>query len=81
MTPDMTPLDALQKAIDHLGGASSLASAIGVASNAPSMWKTRENVPAEHCLLIERATGGVVTCEDLRPDVAWEVIRAEPAKA
>src|SRR5688572_26318372 len=42
-------------------------------------------VPAEHCLAIERATREVakekcdptliVTCEELRPDVAWGVIR------
>lgn len=26
-------------------------------------------------ILIERETAGAVRCEDLRPDVAWEVIR------
>lgn len=36
--------------------------------------------PAEHCPTIERATrekGQVVTCEQLRPDVAWEVLRMQ----
>ncbi len=37
------------------------------------MWKKRGNVPAEHCPAIERATG--VRCEELRPDVAWSVLR------
>ncbi len=39
-------------------------------------------VPAERCPEIERATGGAVTCEELRPDIAWDVLRKpEPAKA
>ena len=33
-------------------------------------------IPAEHCPAIERATGGAVRCEELRPDVAWSVLRA-----
>lgn len=31
--------------------------------------------PAEYCPAIERATGGQVLCEDLRPDVDWAVLR------
>lgn len=38
-------------------------------------------VPAEKCPLIERATGGAVTCEELRPDVAWDVLRLQAAGA
>lgn len=75
----MTPLE---RAIDAAGGTAALASAIGVASSAPSMWKSRGNVPAEHCPAIERATGGAVRCEELRPDVPWGVLRDEaPAAA
>lgn len=42
-------------------------------------------VPAERCSEIERATGGLVTCEELRPDLAehWAYLRgnaAAPAK-
>lgn len=33
-------------------------------------------VPAERCPAIEVATGGSVRCEDLRPDVAWHVLRS-----
>lgn len=36
--------------------------------------------PAEHCPKVERATrerGDVVLCEDLRPDVAWDVLRMQ----
>lgn len=32
-------------------------------------------VPAERCPDIERATGGQVTCEELRPDIDWAVLR------
>lgn len=67
----MTPLE---RAIEAAGGVSALASAIGVAASAPSMWKKRENVPAEHCPAIERATNRAVLCEELRPDVAWDVV-------
>ena len=38
----------------------------------------RNRVPAEYCPLIERATraaGQVVRCEEMRPDVAWQVLR------
>ena len=34
-------------------------------------------VPAELCPAIERATGGAVRCEDLRPDVDWGVLRGQ----
>lgn len=37
-------------------------------------------VPAERCPAIERATGGAVRCEDLRPDVDWGVLRGDPAE-
>ena len=46
-----------------------------------SVWpwfNTDRDVPAEHCPAIERATaasGSVVRCEELRPDVAWGVLR------
>lgn len=75
-------MSALQRAIDACGGVSALASAIGVAASSPSMWKARGNVPAEHCPAIERETrkrGQPVTCEELRPDVAWDVLRMQSA--
>lgn len=72
-------MDALERAVETLGGVSALAIAIGVAPSAPSMWKSRRNVPAEHCPAIERETNGAVRCEDLRPDVPWEVLRLQSA--
>lgn len=32
-------------------------------------------IPAERCPEIEKATHGVVVCEDLRPDVDWAYLR------
>lgn len=35
----------------------------------------RTRVPAEYCPLIERELQGQVTCEQLRPDIEWGVLR------
>lgn len=43
-------------------------------------FNTDRRFPAEHCPAIERATrekGDPVTCEELRPDVPWEVLRMQ----
>lgn len=56
-----------------------MAAEIQVPGSLPSMWRKRGRVPAEHCPAIERATGGAVRCEDLRPDVDWAVLRGAPA--
>lgn len=54
-----------------------LALAVGVSQVIISQWKTgARQVPAERCPAIERATGGAVRCEDLRPDVDWAYLRA-----
>lgn len=68
-------LDPLDRAIVIAGGAQALATAIGVSEAAPYMWRSRKRVPAQHCPSIEQATKGLVRCEDLRPDVAWHVLR------
>lgn len=68
-------MKALDEAITGAGGVGALAGRIRVAASAPSMWKSRGRVPAEHCPAIERETG--VRCERLRPDVAWDVLRMQ----
>ena len=77
----MAPLD---RASEIVGSQTALAALLGVSKGAVSQWKeVGRRVPAEYCPLIERATAGQVRCEDLRPDVAWDVLRAqgvEPAK-
>jgi DNA-binding transcriptional regulator YdaS (Cro superfamily) len=42
-----------------------------------SRWK-KERVPAEACPDIEAITG--VKCEELRPDISWEVLRTHDEK-
>ena len=49
-----------------------LALALGIKQPTVSEWCSGvKRVPLERCAAIERATTGAVTCEALRPDVAW----------
>jgi DNA-binding transcriptional regulator YdaS (Cro superfamily) len=79
---------ALERAIDAAGGITKLALALELSGHAVvHQWRSNR-VPAEQCPLIERLTREaaaakddqslVVTCEELRPDIAWGVLR-EPA--
>jgi DNA-binding transcriptional regulator YdaS (Cro superfamily) len=75
-------LRALETAIDRLGGVSAAARALGVSRQLVQGWRDPDRrfaTPAEHCPAIERATGGAVRCEELRPDVEWSVLRAGAA--
>lgn len=51
-----------------------LARALGLNPDQLRQWRyghdNRRPAPAT-CAEIERETGGVVTCEDLRPDITW----------
>lgn len=70
-------MDGLRKAIDAAGSASALAAALGVSIQRLTNWTSR-GVPAEQCPAIERYTrqiGSPVTCEELRPDIDWGVLR------
>lgn len=56
-----------------------LAKALGVTPGAVNQWVSGLSaVSAERCPAIEQATGGLVRCEDLRPDIAWGVLRQAP---
>ena len=58
------------------GAAIAIARTLGISPVTVSQWKTGiRPIPAERCPTIERATGGLVRCEDLRPDVDWAYIR------
>jgi DNA-binding transcriptional regulator YdaS (Cro superfamily) len=51
---------------------SALAEKIGVSPSFLNQWLTGARpIPEVRALEIERATNGVVTCEELRPDVDW----------
>lgn len=91
MDAQTTPKAALARAAAALGGQAALASAIGFQDRrAVWPWFNQDRrVPAEHCPKIERETRRiadekgdpslVVTCEQLRPDVAWDVLRLQAA--
>ena len=64
--------------LDLPGVRSLIMASLGVTPQVISNWKTRD-VPAEYCPQIEAATGGLVRCEDLRPDVQWSVLRNTPS--
>jgi DNA-binding transcriptional regulator YdaS (Cro superfamily) len=82
---------ALDRAIDACGGITKLAQALGANSHAVVHQWRLNRVPAERCPEIERETRRaaaeagdeslIVTCEELRPDVAWGVLRVEPERA
>lgn len=77
---DSLSMIALDEALACVGGLRSLASGLGIGTSTPAMWKSRGSVPAEYCPGIERMTrerGAPVTCERLRPDVDWAVLRSK----
>lgn len=80
MSKTVTPeKEALQKAAGILGGQAALALLLGYQDrrNVWPWFHTERKFPAEYCPVVERATNGAVRCEDLRPDVAWDVLRAQ----
>ncbi len=74
-------MEALDRAIELFGSQAALAAQLNLRQSHVAMWKHRRSVPAEYCPLIERATNGKVRCEQLRPDVAWDVLRAHTEAA
>jgi DNA-binding transcriptional regulator YdaS (Cro superfamily) len=76
----MTPEEALDEASDIIGSMQALGERLGVTKGAVGQWKLAgRRIPAEHCPAIERATGGAVRCEQLRPDVDWAIVRCSSA--
>lgn len=75
-------MKTLNDALAIVGGPSRLARVLGVTVQAVCFWRDgNRRLPAEHCPSIERATGGIVRCEDLRPDVDWAYLRNTPPEA
>lgn len=58
--------EVIQAAIDKAGGLIKLAQKLQLAPSTVSEWR---RVPGERVLSVERATGGLVTKEMLRPDL------------
>ncbi|XVJ69922.1 MAG: helix-turn-helix domain-containing protein [Rhizobacter sp.] len=83
MSKTSTPeKQALARAVEVAGGQAALASALGF-SDPRRVWPwfmAERRVPAEHCPAIERVTkerGAPVFCEELRPDIPWDVLREQ----
>lgn len=73
--------EAIQRAIDLKGSGAALATAIDRSPQFVSqILRGERQVPAELCPVIERETAGSVRCEELRPDVAWDVLRLQLAE-
>lgn len=75
---------AAERAIKVLGGPVNAARVLQVKDERHQTVQSwlRNRVPAEYCPAIERETrlmGDVVTCEQMRPDVAWGVLREKAA--
>jgi len=78
----------LEKAIAACGTQLAFARELGVSKGRVSQWLCGDTVPLERCIDIEKKTralaaarhddGVIVVCEDLRPDVEWNVVRGNP---
>lgn len=74
-------MNALDLAIEHMGGVGKLAGAIGMGQAAVSNWRARNTlIDPLHCVAIEVATTAVVTRKQLRPN-DWQQIWPELAAA
>ena len=84
-------MEALNRAIKAVGGVGALARGLRLASESNICnWRARGTpVPAGLCPSIERETRAaaalkgdpslIVTCEELRPDIEWYVLRCKAA--
>lgn len=69
-------MSKVQRAVEILGGQAATARAVGVSPQAVAFWLAGERQPsAEAAIAIESATRGLVTVEDIRPDIDWKVVR------
>ncbi|WP_022957262.1 Cro/CI family transcriptional regulator [Spongiibacter tropicus] len=62
-------MEALEKAIEVVGGQARLAEKLAIDTAAISGWKKRGSVPAARCKAIENLTAGKVAAHQLRPDI------------
>lgn len=75
----MEPNALANKACEAAGGQAELARKLGVSPSAIQQWRTGlRPIPIQYCSAIEKATGGLVTRKDLRPD-DWKTIWPELA--
>lgn len=73
----------LESYLSNVEHAAALADRLGISPVLISQWRTGvRQVPAERCPDIERVTNGVLTCEELRPDLIrqWSYLRSTSKK-
>lgn len=63
---------ALSRAIEIVGSQKILAEKLGVTQQIISYWLKHNKFPAEHVSDAEKATGGIITRHQLRPDLFGE---------
>jgi DNA-binding transcriptional regulator YdaS (Cro superfamily) len=74
--------EAISRAVNHVGGQSALARAVGVSQATVWYWVHKmSRVPAEFVVAVETATNGAVTRHDLRPDIFGPSILTDPRVA
>lgn len=85
MQTTRTPSEALEAviAIAFGGVAARMAERFGVSDQTVTWWRKGERdgravkFPSDYCPTCEQLTAGAVRCEELRPDVAWDVLRMQ----
>lgn len=71
---------AFEAVCRHFGSQKKLAEALGVSPGA--VWIVvhgRRPIPLSWCLRVEELSGGRIVCEQLRPDISWDVLRRNGA--
>lgn len=79
MPADFDFAAAAQRAVRELGGPVQAARKLGLERYQTAQSWTRNRVPAEYCPAIERETQRRVRCEEMRPDIPWDVLRQQAA--
>ena len=69
MTKAMTPEEALQRAIQILGGPQATGALLGISRQAVEQWTVCPASRVEQLAEALKATGPVPTAKDLRPDL------------
>lgn len=73
-------MNPIKRACEILGSQRALADALKVTPGAINQWMTgHKPFPVARCIDVEAATKGAVRCEELRPDVSWNVLRGTAA--
>ncbi len=69
-------LEAIQRAINIVGGSSKLAKILDVTYQTVIFWKNGKVIPNPlNCAKIEKATNGQVNRKDILPEYPWEELK------